>query len=256
VAGGLQATLTAATIDPGRMVTSVLGRTFPLPDGFKASTHDVTAAEEVAASEASHHDQAAWMQSVLTAADTYFTDPASPSPRPGGKQPGAPAGQSQSFTATSKDAAAGFAPDNTLVEAHAVLSAYERAIAVTPGNDRLELRVSANDIDCSVVGKGDTGAALQVWDIGRGPAASVMVANNRCTTDSLAPAVRVMRVMNAAMTGNIVRNPQKGASSVLVLPASRAVAITGNIFAGAAVLPVRPLPAPFDDWAPLNTEIT
>jgi hypothetical protein len=58
------------------------------------------------------------------------------------------------------------------------------------------------------------------------------------------------------MTGNIVRNPKKGASSVLVLPASRAVAITGNIFAGAAVLPVRPLPAPFDDWAPLNTEIS
>jgi hypothetical protein len=197
------------------------------------------------------------MQSVLSAADAYFADPASPSPTPGGKQPSrAAAAQAQSFTATSKDAAAGFAPDTTLVEAHAVLSAYERAIAVTPGQDRLELRVSANDIDCSVAGKGDTGAALEVWDIGRGTLASVMMAANRCTARSVAPTVRVMRVMNASMTGNIVRNAQKGGYSVSVLPASPAVAVTGNILAGPPLLPARPLPAPFDDWGPLNTVVT
>jgi hypothetical protein len=252
----LQSTLTAAAVDPGRMLTSILGRTFPLPDGFEASSHDVTTAEEVAASEASHHDQAAWMQSVLTAADTYFLDPASPSPTPAGKQPeSAGAAEAGSFTATSKDAAAALTPQTPLVEAHAVLSAYERAIAVTPGRDRLELRISANDIDCSVGGKAGTGAALEVWDIGRSALASVMVADNRCTARSLGPAVRVLRVMNVAMSGNIVRNGQKGGSSAIVLPVSAAVAITGNIFAGPAVLPVRPLPAPFNDWGPVNTEI-
>jgi hypothetical protein len=61
--------------------------------------------------------------------------------------------------------------------------------------------------------------------------------------------------MNTSMTANVIRNTQKGGHSAIVLPASPAVAITGNIFAGTAALPVRPLPAPFDDWGPLNTEI-
>jgi hypothetical protein len=279
VAAPLQATLTTAAIDPGRMLTSVLGRTFPLPAGFEASGRDLTTAEEVAESEASHKDQAAWMQSVLNAADTYFRDPASASAKPASKesppagavqpaaQPPAPAAAAEpstpaaaapagSFTATSKDVTAGAATDTPLVAAHAVLSAYEQSVAVTPGKDRLELRVSANNIDCSVGGHGGTGAALEVWDMGRGTLASVMVDENRCTSDSQAPAVRVLRVTNVSMTGNIVRNAQKGGSSALVLPASRAVAITGNIFGGTAVLPVRPLPAPFDDWGPLNTEFT
>jgi hypothetical protein len=135
------------------------------------------------------------------------------------------------------------------------MSEFEREVAVEPARDHFELRLADNDMDCVTRVSDTSGPVLAIWDFVGGdvlPGGSAIVAANRIVGAAawvalLAGATRV------AVTGNIVVNTRKGGRSLGVVHALGGAAITGNVFTGHPLLPLRPAyTAPFNTWLPMN----
>src|SRR5262249_15719774 len=138
---------------------------------------------------------------------------------------------------------------------HVHLSDYERAAAFEPSSRDFELRVTGNDIECAAAGDNQTGPALIVWEGERSGTASALISGNRLTGFATAIAALLL-VPEVVADGNIVRNVDQRSLSLALIGKGQ-VAVTGNVFIGAPVLPPRPgVAAPLDVWDPLNTIVT
>ena len=91
-----------------------------------------------------------------------------------------------------------------------------------------------------------------VSSVGRSMTPSAIVSGNRLSglTEVVAA---LLRVPDVVADGNLIRNLDDRAYSLALVGTSQ-VAVTGNVMFGVAVLPPRPgVPAPLDQWDPLNT---
>lgn len=258
--------LVAGAADTMLVAVSVLARTYPLPDTFISGSEDrVIAAHMVAGS--NKVDQVEWMKQFVGQAVEPFVvkavarsrrakaaaqKPAAEKPaaeKPAAEKPAAP--KSATFTAGGAPQA-GTPRALAMEQLHVKLSDYERAAAFEPPSRDFELRVTGNDIECSVMVNGQTGPALLVWETDRSLTASAIVSDNRLGGTATVVAAIIL-VPEVVADGNIVRNFNGDALS-LALVGRGQVAVTGNVIFGVPVLPPRPgLPAPLDQWDPLNT---
>jgi hypothetical protein len=240
-----------AAADPMIIAVSVLARTYPLPDSFIAGGEDhIIAAHMVA--ESNKVDKVEWMKQFVDQAVEPFVEKRvarSRRSKAGADQPAPP--KEATFTAgAARDART---PHELAVQQlHVKLSDYERAAAFEPPSRDFELRVTGNDIECAMPGDGQTGPALLVWETDRSYTASALICGNRLGGVAKAVAV-IMLVPDVVADGNIVRNFNGKALSLALISRGQ-VAVTGNVLFGAPVLPPRPnVPAPLDQWDPLNT---
>ena len=122
------------------------------------------------------------------------------------------------------------------------------------------LEVSSNQVD-AVLADADSGTALFVLALDTTRMSSLVCTGNRFRSRVVqGAAVSLWALAECAVTGNIVSNEIPGAEndkSIVLEPEvvgkAPAVAVTGNVLVGPVVLPPRPLPAPFNTWAGLNT---
>jgi hypothetical protein len=243
--------LVTGAADPMVMAASVLARTYPLPADFISGGADrVIAAHMVGGS--NKVDQVEWMkQFVGQAVEPFVEKPVARTRRAKAAADTPAEGQEATFTAGSAPKAE--TPHELATQQlHVHLSNYERAAAFEPSSRDFELRVTGNDIECAAAGDNRTGPALIVWEADRSGTASALVSDNRLSGLATAVAVLIL-VPEVVADGNIVRNfDQKSLSLALV--GKGYVAVTGNVMFGVPVLPPRPgVPAPLDQWDPLNT---
>jgi hypothetical protein len=123
--------------------------------------------------------------------------------------------------------------------------------------------VTRNQVD-AVIADSYSGAGLLVVALDTTRASSLVCSGNRIRSRVATGATASLwSLAECAVTGNIVSNEIEGlarTSRSLVLRPQKmgdfaAVAVTGNVLIGRALLPPRDKPAPFDDWADLNTVI-
>ena len=119
---------------------------------------------------------------------------------------------------------------------------------------RSSVRVERNDVDCVLTAKEFTGHAMFIYSTQMENLAggTAKASANRLTSLQASVAAAVIGASAATVNDNIVVAPRRtvafGVAGVV------AVAITGNVVEGRAVLPAaRPFPAPLNTWLPLNT---
>jgi hypothetical protein len=138
----------------------------------------------------------------------------------------------------------------------------------------LALEFDENDIS-TLLARAQSGVALLVWNLGKDDRDSVTASGGTFTgARATGPVSLILGVSRCMHTGNMVLNeaiqanlnepiqslwllPLQVTSTVTNKPAS-ATAITGNVFRGRAILPLRDLipepPAPMDTWHFFNAE--
>jgi hypothetical protein len=123
--------------------------------------------------------------------------------------------------------------------------------------------VTRNQVD-AVIADSYSGAGLLVIALDTTRASSLVCSGNRIRSRIVAGATASLwSLAECAVTGNIVSNEieglARGSRSLVLRPQKMgdfaAVAVTGNVLIGRALLPPRDKPAPFDDWVDLNTVI-
>jgi hypothetical protein len=240
VISGIGASVLAAAADPVLIVVSVLGRSYPLPAEFLASSLDFASAVQ-APERAKKADQIAWMQRFVDEATAPFVEPGDPQPE----------GFAFATPPTVADAPPHFV---AAARAHVKLSDFERAVAFAPSGHAFRLRVTGNDLECAVGELGLTGPALMVWDTDDSTDASAMVSDNRMSGRPPGPVALLMQLPFAVVCGNLIRNGLIERTLSLAVVTSGEVALTGNLVVGRALVPAgRPFPPPLDTWEPLNT---
>ncbi len=124
------------------------------------------------------------------------------------------------------------------------------------------LEVTGNQVD-AVIAESDSGAGLLVLTLDAKNPSSLICNDNRFNGRvASGPVVSLWELLECVVAGNIVSNGSGGEidrSLVLVPRIPRkvaAVAVTGNVLVGSALLPIRQNPPPFDRWDGLNTLMT
>ena len=149
----------------------------------------------------------------------------------------------------------------TIFKAPAHAATRDLVPEVDPGTALIpRLEVSSNQVD-AVLADADSGTALFVLALDTTRMSSLVCTGNRFRSRVVqGAAVSLWALAECAVTGNIVSNEIPGAEndkSIVLEPEvvgkAPAVAVTGNVLVGPVVLPPRPLPAPFNTWAGLNT---
>jgi hypothetical protein len=244
---GLRAVMLEAAANPVLQQISVIGRTYPLPESFVAGASDRLAAQ-LAAKKKPVTDQVEWTQRFVQQAVEPFTKVQTRTQA--GKTPEAAKATETFAPAAPKPATA---QQRTTQQLHAVLSDFERAVALEPATHGFELRVTDNDLECAVDETGTTGAALLVWNTDDDVETSALVSDNRMSALGEGPVAALLGVADVVANGNLIRNRQQRGLSLALVTATN-VAVTGNIMRGIPLLPVgRPFPSPLSTWLPLNT---
>ncbi len=144
-------------------------------------------------------------------------------------------------------------------------SSVGKAEQVTPADPGTalvpRLEVSANQVD-AVISDSDTGAGLLVLVVDPDHQSSLVCSHNRIRSRvSAAATVSLWELLECTLTGNIITNEAGNEidRSVILVPRlvrdTALVAVTGNVLVGLSRLPARNLPAPFDTWDGLNTQM-
>jgi hypothetical protein len=232
--------------DPAIMLAIVLGRVLPLSPDATDPAGQVGAIATPVKSQ---------LKDAQTLLGSLYASPPAAAPTPATTAPVS--------TTTGATAAAELpTPLASLFRAtsSARASAPVQAI-VEPPEPRLEL--TGNDVDAF----GDdpeaaSGPALIVAMLDDSASNSVVCGDNRLYGRVTGSTVNLLNVAACTVTGNLVANSltDKTDLSFVLTPNATAqgvpaVAVTGNVFFGRAQLPARPLPAPFDTWGVMNTEV-
>jgi Family of unknown function (DUF6519) len=247
--------IAGGVLDQTLVYTVLLSETFPLPSlaGFvvRGVAHfelDKLAQARGAADKA----QQAWMTNLISRLSAEQTSSDAPAPAP------APAAGAQAEFNPPPVAADQSQPaplTKTLLTAWQGANELQR-IAISPASVDTAVWIERNDIDCRPLKDAASGPALFVYAVQEtGNAATAIVSGNRMITGPAVVSAAVIGLRGGTVTGNIVgaAQEQQIALAILLIPA---VAITGNVVAGQAVLPIgRPFPAPLDTWVALNTII-
>jgi len=116
--------------------------------------------------------------------------------------------------------------------------------------------IERNAVDCAVPQDGVTGPALFVFTgLHDTTGSSATVTANSLTSRHAILSAALIGPSAATVTGNVIITGERRALA-LAVAAVVAVAITGNVIEGVALMPDnRPFPAPLDTWQPLNTII-
>ena len=267
--------------DPAFLLATVLGRILPVtPDqGDPAgSIGKVTAPTKALLADAEKTLRALYMMAAASEGQPA-AQPAAAAQEPGAAEEPAgaaeePAGAAQEPAGAAQEPAGAAAqPVDTALPFPRELSQMftstaagvrlGQAPAADPGTGlEPRLEVSSNQVD-AVIAESDSGPGLIVLTLDPANASSLVCSHNRIRSRvASGSTVSVLELLESALTGNIVSNESGGEidrSLVLVPTVPRkvaAVAVTGNVLIGPAVLPVRQLPAPFNTWNGLNTLMT
>jgi len=241
--------------DPAIMLAVVLGQILPL-------TPDTTdPAGKVGSIPVPHK---ALLDNALTVLRALYSGSAVPAPAPDPTPTPAPAPTPSPVPGTAARAAAVELP----TELANLFTTASRSRTVAPVQvlaQALEPRVelSRNDVDAFADDSDATsGTALIVAMLDSTVDNSVVCGDNRLYGRVTGSTANLVNLAACTVTGNIVSNAlaEKTDLSLVLTPNGSlkhvpAVAVTGNVFVGRAQLPPRSLPAPFDTWDGLNTEV-
>jgi len=234
----------AALSDPVFLLATVLARILP-------ATPDMTGDGALATLGAPSQAMLAEAQNVL---HDLFTA-VSPAPPTGGERAraGAPEAPAEPFPPALADLFATTAPSRELGQAAPI----DPGTAFEP-----RLEISGNQVD-AVIAESNSGSGLLAFSLDRTQTSSIVCSHNRIRSRVASGATASLwELRECAMTGNLVVNESGGETdrSLLLVPnvpgKVAAVAVTGNVLIGPAVLPPRPLAAPFNTWDGLNTLMT
>jgi hypothetical protein len=254
-----------AIFDPVVQVGSVLGRSYPLPEGVDVpGTVAVDTPDDTATADTAAADTAALLTALAgSTAPAPTGDSAAAPEQPLGKTAADEILRQLGERAAAAAAGLGIPPKlyASFAAAQDALGTLQKAAAeeVVPHKLHMSLHVSGDDVDTRP-GSGEAGVGLQVLGAEPGDADITMV-GSRYIARSKEVVVTIWNVAHAAVSGNVVVNEylygggRPGfAMSVTTTAAERfeGAAVTGNVFRGRTQFPPRPLSAPLDTWDVLN----
>jgi hypothetical protein len=261
-AEGVADLVASAILDPVVQVGSVLGRSYPLPEGV----HVPDEVPPGTAADTADEDDV----TLLTAlARSMAPDPTGDGAPPTGTKPIGETAASEILRqlgqrATEAAAGLGLPPRifASLTAAEDVLAALRKSAtkAVAALHLRMSVHLSGDDVDTRP-DENPAGFGLMAFCDPEGGGELTMV-GCRYIARSKDFVVFIWNVAHAAVSGNVVVNEYLDdagvpgpAMSVTTTAAERfeGAAVTGNVFRGTTEFPSRPqLPAPFDTWDVLN----
>ncbi|MDT7543557.1 MAG: hypothetical protein QOE33_3461 [Acidobacteriota bacterium] len=254
--------------DPKLLLAGLGVLVFPLPDGFEHSAGDnlfhpvetgATAPETPLLGRLSEVTRA-----TLSDAPPTFHEMAQP-------ETTGPTQSSSSKTTDFIESKQGSVLNRIVAQVNELISSFAAAVNVAPPV-HLSLDFSRNIVE-AIATDGSSGTALLVWDTDQSDNSTLTMSGNRLRNNSLKlPTATLLMLDRASATGNLFLNEQVFHQtpfwSVLLIPGATTnapgtiataglLAITGNVFKGWPLLPVRfttaTVPSPMNTWHFLNT---
>jgi hypothetical protein len=278
-AQGWHAAYGSAALDPLIVIGSSIARSYPLPAEF-----DITHPTKVEVGTGAHEGKkSSYLQDLVDRILSIFhlrTSRAQAADKTEEAKARAAEKEQEDrvkLAETSKMfVESGFAQDSSLrsfLSLNSELSSVGLRAAENVGptlNLALNLSFAANEVDVRISGISSNSCLLVIDEDTTTLSSMTMNGNILKNFADVPPAAAIILVERCAVSGNVIVNEKPGAQtggkdqrpfSLVLFPGgseedSAMVAVTGNVFHGRAILPLRPgtVPPPINDWHFFNSE--